>query len=586
MEKVRYWYSSLPLKSKITLLMALVITLLAGSFALFSISFFNQAYSHETEQIARQRLELFAQNLDQDLLAINNQIIETSTMPLFVRTIQRALEVTDKDLDALVVFQQFFKKIADSSPLIHSVHLITHDNVLYSPYEQSSRTANEYLFYSSLAQYRRVTLLPSIPNPFAPTRGSVPIIVALNLLGSSSYLELTNSRNAEVFLLILLDEQTLIEKINTPRSTFFAYTNTLSFQGQSLLPQGIDTDSMIRFTTPTRLAGLELVMEIASKSYKPLATFMIIITIITALLVSGGGSVLIDKVASHITTPFSDMTAMVSQMKDGRYAFDIEPQYADETGTLIEGMNSMYRTIIQQMQQIKEEEEQKYRYLSQMLTEQINPHFMYNTLEMINMEIINGRQENASEMIGAFASFLRYTLNQGEDITTLAQELEHCRKYLSIMNTRLDREILLLDDVAPSLRAFEIPKSILLPLVENSIRHGFAVASSHNHTLDLPTITITAQRVEGGYAIGVIDNGEAGIDVDRAYKALNDRSAHSGHIGLNNVLNRLKLYFDNVQAHVSSIPGYRNAITFTLLVDPNRSTPGSIPTLTEGTNIE
>ncbi len=60
-------------------------------------------------------------------------------------------------------------------------------------------------------------------------------------------------------------------------------------------------------------------------------------------------------------------------------------------------------------EQIKDEEQQKYRYLSQMLTEQINPHFIYNTLEIINMEVINGRQENASDMIATFAAFLRHT---------------------------------------------------------------------------------------------------------------------------------------------------------------------------------
>jgi len=582
MKKIRYWYSSLPLSSKITLLMALLITLLAGSFSLFSISFFNQAYSHETEQIARQRLELFAENLDRDLLAINNQIIETSTMPLFVRTIQRALEVPSKDLETLVNFQQFFKRIADSSPLIHSVHVITKDDILYSPYEQTSRTLGNDLSYPSLSHLQKVTLLPGGQNPFAPSRKSVPIVVALNLLGTSSYLELTNNLAADVFLIILLDEQVLLEKINSPGSAFFSYTNTLLFQGVPLLPEAPESDSaMIRFATPTQINGLELMMSIAKKSYKPLVAFMIIITIITALLVTGGGSVLISRISRHITSPFSAMTKMVKEMETGSYEFDIKPRYADETGTLIEGMNSMYHTIIQQMRQIKEEEQQKYRYLSQMLTEQINPHFIYNTLEIINMEVINGRQENASDMIATFAAFLRHTLNQGEDTTTLAQELEHCRKYLSIMNTRLGLQILIFDDIAPHLELFEIPKSILLPLVENAIRHGFETSSMQAQTVEHPSITITAKQKEDRYSIGVIDNGTKGIDIEQAYKALNEKSAQSGHIGLNNVLNRLKLYFDDVEAHVSSIPGYRNAITFTFSIDPDRGAPSGIAALAE-----
>ncbi len=313
MKKIRYWYSSLPLSSKITLLMALLITLLAGSFSLFSISFFNQAYSHETEQIARQRLELCTENLDRDLLAINNQIIETSTMPLFVRTIQQALEVPSKDLETLVNFQQFFKRIADSSPLIHSVHVITKDDILYSPYEQTSRTLGNDLSYPSLKRTRSA-LLPG-GQAFRSSRKSVPIVVALNLLGTSSYLELTNNLAADVFLIILLDEQVLLEKINSPGSAFFSYTNTLLFKECHSCPRLRVRFAMIRFATPAQINGLELMMSIAKRSYKPLVAFMIIITIITALLVSASGSVLISRISRHITSPFSAMTKMVKEMK-------------------------------------------------------------------------------------------------------------------------------------------------------------------------------------------------------------------------------------------------------------------------------
>ena len=152
----------------------------------------------------------------------------------------------------------------------------------------------------------------------------------------------------------------------------------------------------------------------------------------------------------------------------------------------------MYRTLLLQMEQIKREEEEKYRYHSQMLTEQINPHFIYNTLEIINMEVHKEQYERASNMIQAFAAFLRYSLNQGEDTTTLDREVDHIRKYLMIMNTRLDARIILTCDYPPSLGEYRIPKSILLPLVENSIRHGFSPNTGDVELL--PVITIRARR--------------------------------------------------------------------------------------------
>ncbi len=152
--------------------------------------------------------------------------------------------------------------------------------------------------------------------------------------------------------------------------------------------------------------------------------------------------------------------------------------------------------------------------------------------------------------------FYATRLEPGEDTTTLAQKLEHYRKYLSIMNTRLGLQILIFDDIAPHLELFEIPKSILLPLVENAIQHGtkrlpcklkLLNTVDHNHRKTKKT----------DYSIGVIDNGTKGLISSKRTKALNEKSAQSGHIGLNNVLNRLKLYFDDVEAHVSSIPGYQ-----------------------------
>ncbi len=562
--RIKSWYSNLRLHNKISLAMIIVLALLSVTFSAITTTFFTTRYAKESMIVAEQWLELSVRTVNHEIEAISEAIISSSVKPGFVSLAARSLASEQRELQLLVEAQTYLESIMRSSPLIAAAMVVDRNNHSYFTYDRIPKYNPTLVDFSFLNAQKSITALPALQSPFSLNTKVVPFIVPLKFLESSSYLTVASDQSADLVIAILLDESALYTKLNEAKSLFFRHINTLQFRGQNLLgiaeASAFEPEQSIYWRADTSLDGLTLVMTIERASFKPLLMTIILVSIFSALLIASLGSLVIMEIAQRTTRDFTTMTAMIEQIKEGRYNQEIQPRHDDETGSLIRGINEMHRTLLSQMERIKEEEQEKYRYLSQMLTEQINPHFIYNTLEIINMEVNKEQYGNASQMIQAFAAFLRYSLNQGEDTTSLDREVDHIRKYLMIMNIRLETRIILICDYPKALGEYRIPKSILMPLIENSIRHGFTSALVG---AEVPAITIKARRRQGRITLTVADNGQ-GIDVEQASKALSEGPSDKGHVGLNNVYRRLELYYGQVSVNFSSIPGYRNEVTITL----------------------
>ena len=113
------------------------------------------------------------------------------------------------------------------------------------------------------------------------------------------------------------------------------------------------------------------------------------------------------KLSRFVTKPFEQLITNVQSIESNTYDKPYQTKYNDEVGHLNMAINSMYATIQQQFECIKQSERAKYRSEIQLLSEQINPHFLYNTLECINMEVLGGHKEAAASMITSLGDFLR-----------------------------------------------------------------------------------------------------------------------------------------------------------------------------------
>lgn len=265
-------------------------------------------------------------------------------------------------------------------------------------------------------------------------------------------------------------------------------------------------------------------------------------------------------VAVNLAKPLQILTQSVQAISDGEYSSDMVMQQTDEIGRLSWTLDSMYCTIQKQINEIRDERQAKFNAEMRVLSEQINPHFLYNTLEHINMEVYNHHNENASTMIQSLGDFLRISLNFGKEEIAIEQELEHVCAYIAIMNQRFQQKMVFTIDVPEKMQRCFVLKIILQPLVENSIRHGFMIDGS-NAFIEIPSIRIKGSMDESFMRLSVIDNG-VGFDAEETRKTMLEKPDKQKHVGLNNVYHRLRLYYgEGVDIEMQSIPYYRNMVT-------------------------
>ena len=198
---------------------------------------------------------------------------------------------------------------------------------------------------------------------------------------------------------------------------------------------------------------------------------------------------------------------------------------------------------------------------------QLNPHFLFNTLNGITSMVVRGRGSQAEEMIGRLADFLRATMTDGSHaMISLAQELRTIRAYLHIEEARFGDRLRIIERIDPGLLDLVVPNFILQPLVENAIKHGTAgIAGS-------VAITISASRRDGLVLIEVINSGgerEAGNEPEAELPA-------RGGIGLDNVRRRLAQHYGS-EGWLEVGPagdGYRAAIGLPWSAAPSAGTAG------------
>ncbi|MCD7763983.1 MAG: sensor histidine kinase [Lachnospiraceae bacterium] len=179
------------------------------------------------------------------------------------------------------------------------------------------------------------------------------------------------------------------------------------------------------------------------------------------------------RFAHSITQPISDLCARVRSIGDGDLTVRTPIQAQEyEIQTLSDGFEDMVGRLDRQIEQNRQEQVRLRSAELALLQAQINPHFLYNTLDAIVWLIEMEKNEQAVEMVTSLSSFFRSSLSNGQDVITLREEEQHVRSYLEIQQVRykdiLEYEI----DIAPELASYRIPKLTLQPLVENALYHG------------------------------------------------------------------------------------------------------------------
>ena len=245
-----------------------------------------------------------------------------------------------------------------------------------------------------------------------------------------------------------------------------------------------------------------------------------------------------------ITSPIRRLTQVTDQVAKGDLTVRSDVTGGVEAQVLSDSLNTMIDKINELLEQVKTEQIRLRKAEFELLQSQINPHFLYNTLDAIVWLAEAGEQKKVVSMVGSLSDFFRISLNQGQDILDVKEELQHVRSYLEIQQMRY-QDILQYEICVPEeLNHCQIPKITLQPLVENAIFHGIEPKGCAGHI-----------RIHVGYEtsdntekirIDVTDDG-VGMTADKAAQVLRSNDDSSAdffrEIGVSNVHKRLQYQF-------------------------------------------
>ena len=193
----------------------------------------------------------------------------------------------------------------------------------------------------------------------------------------------------------------------------------------------------------------------------------------------------------------------------------------------------------EQMEEIRRNEREKQKMEKKLLQSQINPHFLYNTLDSIIWMIRSEEYDGAGEMVSLLAKFFRISLSQGKDMITLEKELEHASSYLAIQNIRFKDKFEFHVDADPELLKYFCPKLSIQPLLENAIYHGM------DGMYEDGEIEIRIYEKNGDIKIDVSDNGP-GMTQEKIDYIMHNKvvsSKRGSGIGVCNVNERIQLIY-------------------------------------------
>lgn len=232
-----------------------------------------------------------------------------------------------------------------------------------------------------------------------------------------------------------------------------------------------------------------------------------------------------------------------------------------EIETLANAYNAQIARISNLIDEIKKNETNKNEMKLQLLQAQINPHFLFNTLDSLKWVALMSRCNNVAEGINALSELLRSAISKTEYVT-LEEEIHNIQNYVTIMKIRFNEFFDLKIDLPDEMRNLYILKMLLQPMVENAIIHGISGIQRKGE------ISIGFRIFSGQKKIGieVKDNG-VGFDEETILQNKKDRAQKSFHIGMDNVAERIAIYYGDAYGYeIQSVTGEGTVVSFTLPV--------------------
>ena len=347
------------------------------------------------------------------------------------------------------------------------------------------------------------------------------------------------------------DEKENRQKLNTALERMKESCFRLNYRGEKYLVTR--TDMKTTGWTLVSMVPYKSVMA-ETMAISGVMILAVVITLIVTLL-------LLNRILTGVVKPLKKLEKYMVQVNPDNMDQRMEILTDDEIGHLSMKFNQMMDRIRNLKEQVIEEQEDKRKYELQALQAQINPHFLYNTLDSI-IWMAETNDSNIVAMTEALAKLFRISLNKGNEEISLERELEHVKNYLIIQRMRYADKFTYEISVDPGVERCRTIKLILQPIVENCIYHGIKKKRGTGK------ITIRAYRREQNLIIEVSDDG-CGMPKEICRKILSDEieseNISGSGIGVKNVNERIQLRFGKKYGlSYSSEEGVGTTVTYVL----------------------
>ncbi|MFR5994742.1 MAG: sensor histidine kinase [Oscillospiraceae bacterium] len=288
--------------------------------------------------------------------------------------------------------------------------------------------------------------------------------------------------------------------------------------------------------------------------------------ILLVILCAVAAYILLWFLSRSITRPLDQLNSAMKTVQYKHLNVSLDVKSRDEIGELTESFNYMMGRIHTLVNRVYEEKLAQKNAEIEALQAQINPHFLYNTLDSINWMLIDRDELDISSVVVSLGKLMQYSMDTSSALVPLHMEYRNALDYLNIQKNRLEDRLLYELDLPSDLEDFLIPRLILQPLIENAIIHGILPSGRSGR------ITVRTRQEGSRLVLSVQDNGDGMEPMQlQQLRQLLSGSQESGSIGMRNVARRLQLHFDGqCRFSVDSGPGRGTTVRLLLPMQGRR----------------
>lgn len=581
-ELIKKIFFNKPIRTELNLFFLTLVIVPLIATGILASNIINDILISQTEARSIQNIAQSVQAMDMSLEELNNIII-ASVWNQSLQDILRTNSAEENSRESNTSFvEEKLRSIANTRRDIEFLMISTKDERNYS--FSTSNISDNYISY--------VTLLdPAIYSSSSFQRGEITWLGfrdgSNNILGVRKLMDFDTLEDLG-YLYVVIKEDTIKQKYDSLKTTsgsFFVVKDALGNEISNNCPLDVDAATIdltsnknstmkkeqysgneyyltsresgysnwiISQLTPTK----ELTREISRIQMTIFAVIMMIMSILFLFM---------SWFSNYLIHPISEMRDLMKEIRLENFNIHADESRNDEMGQLAKSFNAMASKIKRLI-----EEDYKSKILLQeteysFLRAQINPHFLYNTLDSISWLASMDGNKKISRISVALGRILRWSISNTGNVVPLKDEVSNLEDYLTIQKLRYGDNLNYQIHIDEELLQLTVPKMILQPLVENSLIHGLEEINGEKK------LTITAQRMENHLNIIIKDNG-VGMTQDRIKEVLADKiqntSATYHGVGVYNVYKRIQMmYGEKYGLEIISEPGLGTQVIIKIPVE-------------------